>query len=626
MNNIFKYSLKGGALGVIALMGLSSCTDDHFDVFAGDGTSNQSIWQNIKSNDQLSDMADILSRAYMMRFETDRIDPTTTKTLAQLLDEPQSFTVWAPLNGSYDPKHYLDILDQAEAEYAANGVTTDYLKLQYQVASQFAYQHVARFNYESVAGNQQVILLNGKKVNYSSGENVFNGVSLTGAPVVSSNGTLHLLSQPSPFAYNIYDYISSQDNLSKLRSYLLDPSIDKYTFSENSSVEGALNENGDMVYVDSIYSHTNEILNRCGAQLQNEDSTYVALLPNDNAWDKAVEDLKKYFNYQKTYYYSWSNSNGRFSNSTAATAYQLDADSLMDYNVKAAMIQSAFFTPSIWHGISADKTYDEVVNYALHADSLVSTNRTCFYNSNPGGVNPMFGETEPVKASNGYIFDVDDYQVRPEYVWMERREIQATSPYFMAQAVTTNSHCTEMNGSTITLTAANRYNEIIDPYKVSTYQRFQRDGRNSMTVDYRLQNLLSGAYTVKAILAPSRYCYDIQPDSTITEVSTFYVQVLDDKGNALEIAEGNNGTSKANKVRSVEFTVDQDQVKEYVVIPKIEIPYCYYNLPAGVDSFCRLRFTSAYDRKTTSEGDGLNIYKIIIEPYRGAATTESEEN
>lgn len=621
MNKIFKNSLKGGALALVAMLGLTACTDDHFDIFGGDGTSDQTIWQNIENNPQLSQLKEILSRSYMMRSETDKINPSTTKTLAQLLDETQSFTVWAPLDGKYDAEHYLNLLDQAEAAYDSAGVCSEFLKMEYAVANQFVYNHVARFNYESNPAEQEVILLNGKKVKYTAGGDNpdFNGVAIQGSPIVASNGTMHLIGTNSPFAYNIYDYIVASDQLKKLSEYLFDPSIDKYTFSEGSSVQGALNENGDMVYVDSVWNHTNDILNECNAKLQNEDSLYVAILPTDGAWDAAVENLSKYFKYQSTYYYDWSNANSAFANNKAATAYKLNVDSLTNYNVKASMIRSAFFSPSTWHGISAAKDSAEVVDYALTADSLISTNHTIYYNSNMGGINPMFNGQKPEHASNGYVFCVDEYAVQPEYTWMKKEEMDPTSQYNMAMQAMASSHCTEKNGSTILLTSLNRDSIVADPFEVTKYQRFQRADRNTLQVDYRLSNLMSASYTIKAVLAPSRICYDIVPNDSVTEVSTFYVQVLDDKGNALEIAEGNNGTSAKNKTRSVDFTVDQDAVTEYVVIPRIDIPYSYYGLPSDCNTFCRLRFNSEYDRKKSTEGDGLNIVRIVIEPYRETA-------
>lgn len=618
MNNIFKNSLKGGILGAVAMFGMYSCTDDHFDVADGKDsmTSNQSIWEVVEKGEQFQDLKAILQKTFLMRSETDRINPKTAKTLDALLAEPQSYTVWLPTDGTYNAQEYLDTLVAAQREYEANGVTPSFLKKQYMVANQFVYNHVARFNYEGNVNAQEVFLLNGKKVNYEAGAKVFNGINIKETKV-TNNGTLHILEKASPFAYNIYDYISVKDGLDSLRANILDTLVDHYTFSEYASTPGALNGNGDMVYVDSVYLHTNDILDRCNARLQNEDSCYIAILPTNTAWEDAMAKLKKYFVYRDSYYYEWNASSGQFNNATATTAYKLKGDSLARLNALGAMVQSAYFSPNRNCVMLEENTDEQILDRMTKADSLFSTNGTLYYNKAKGQVNPIFNGQTPERASNGFIYKVDNYNIEPEYVWMKREEMDATNTYNMAQPAAAKSHCTTQNGETLTLTADNRDSVVVDNYKVGRYQRFERSGKNEMTVDYRLRNLLSGAYTIKAIMLPSRVDYNVYPDST-EEKSVFYCQVLDDRGTPIPITIGNNGTSNANKARTPDITVDQNEVKMYTLIEKIEIPYCYYDLPSGVNSFCRLRFTSDYDKKLKDgvNGTGLNIYKIIIEPYR----------
>ena len=82
------------------LLGVCACTDDHFDVVNNPVMGgNQTIWQNIKGNPELSEFANLLQRTRVMKNEDDR---NATQSFASLLDQPQSFTVWAPLNGTFD--------------------------------------------------------------------------------------------------------------------------------------------------------------------------------------------------------------------------------------------------------------------------------------------------------------------------------------------------------------------------------------------------------------------------------------------------------------------------------------------------------------------------------------------
>lgn len=657
MNNIIKHCLKGGLMSILVLCGFSACTDDHFDVANNAGTSGQTIWENIQANPQLTQMKDILSRTYMMRSETDNIKPSETKTIAEFLCDMQNFTVWAPVDGSYDYQLYIDLLDQADAELEANGVTKEYLRLQYQVASSFAYNHIARFSYEGNPEPQTVTMLNNKKVTYDAGKAKFNNISIS-ATYPASNGTMHILGSAS-LIYNIYDYLSINPELSNLKDYIRDPSVERYTFSETMSTEGALNSNGEMVYVDSVEAKTNDIIDRCGARIMNEDSVYVAILPTNKAWDEAIAKLTPYFNYRDKYASNWNDDGGKFNYSgtscisignkaqTAAAA----TDSLTSRNVKRSMIQDSFFSPSTWHpgGVitSYVDIYDSVAvnSYALVADSLISTDGAIFYNSTPGSRNEIFDGVEPVRASNGYMYCVDNYNIKPEYVWMKRNEINMQYESNLCQPIT-GYNATERKGSWQSLDLTSKADEehVADPYELTGYRRFERkrseaNGKltmsNDMTVDIKLTGLLSGDYTIKVIMAPTRIDRNVsKSNDDLNEFSSFYAEVYNDQDkNAIDIEIGNNGTKASDKRRSVDFIVDQTQVKEYVIIPKIHIPYCYYLLPDNISSFCRLRLTVPKDtnlkkvvgpngEKYEEEAyddlcSGLNIFKVIVEPYRG---------
>ena len=111
MKKIFNSWISFGVLGCAALALTAACADDHFDV-KSDAAGNQTLWQNIDSNSQLSDFASILKRTKVMKEENDR---NAQLTVAQLLNQPQSFTMWAPLNGTFNVQHWSELLDRAAA-------------------------------------------------------------------------------------------------------------------------------------------------------------------------------------------------------------------------------------------------------------------------------------------------------------------------------------------------------------------------------------------------------------------------------------------------------------------------------------------------------------------------------
>ena len=79
--------------------------------------SDKTLWETIESNPNLSDFAGILKRTKVLSNENDH---KATITAAELLNQPQSFTMWAPVNGSFNAKAWNDTLDAA-AKYAALG-------------------------------------------------------------------------------------------------------------------------------------------------------------------------------------------------------------------------------------------------------------------------------------------------------------------------------------------------------------------------------------------------------------------------------------------------------------------------------------------------------------------------
>lgn len=270
MNNSYKNWFKGGLLGVVAVMGMAACSDDHYDIVVTGETEGKTLWENIQATDTLSDFARILSETSYLKNDMDY--PTeagaTKISYADYLNAPQALTVWAPVNGSFDVDAKLAELAEIKALYATDRKAAT--KKEYVFASQFLGQHIARFNHESQGDDKEVRMLNAKYVVYDAAGCTFDGVAFADgvASMPSSNGTLHVLSAPSKYAYNIYDYLAAMPQFSKVYSVLSDPEFDITSFSPGLSTEGAMNSDGKMEYVDSVYSNYNTLLNQANAQIK----------------------------------------------------------------------------------------------------------------------------------------------------------------------------------------------------------------------------------------------------------------------------------------------------------------------------------------------------------------------
>lgn len=601
MKSIYQNTVKAGLLGAAVLLGFTACTDDHFDIQPSTVSGSNTIWQNVEANADLDSVAMILRRCKVMKSQTDK---SAKQTYAELLATSQQLTAWLPKNGTFNAKQYLDELDSAAVLRAKDEMAGT--RAEYDVANRFARNHIARFNYESNMGEQRIALMNSKIVNYNAGEGTFNGVKLdaANANILSSNGMLHVLDGESQFAYNIFERLQVDSRFAKIYG-----DIDKYnvyTFSSSSSTQGSMNHNGSMEYVDSVWTRTNSLMTGAWLdKLTDEDSLYVSVIPTDAAYEAARQKIHGLFKYAKNYNYAWDASKRDWTNK-GTNALKFNTDSLTTYNVTSRILSASSFSVGYnSEGPVTTSNPQAFLNHVLTADSLNSNARLVIYNKDKGNVNPIFdGQTadDAIKASNGYIFAVDNYNYDPSYSFIQKMNI--------------NGHNTsQVTGSTseqaqyVTLNNENQNAEVnVDALGVDNfYYYFPVSGNSQLNIDFKLNNVLSTKYKISIVLLPNRVNINnirTEDDGTIIEEKpVFDVQIRDDKGSVIGKA-----------VKNV--SVDQNKVEKKVLWEEFEFPYAYYGLPSGYESFPVLRVSMSYAQQRKGKCKALSIAKVILEPVR----------
>lgn len=601
MKSIYQNTVKAGLLGAAVLLGFTACTDDHFDIQPSTVSGSNTIWQNVEANADLDSVAMILRRCKVMKSQTDK---SAKQTYAELLATSQQLTAWLPKNGTFNAKQYLDELDSAAVLRGKDEMAGT--RAEYDVANRFARNHIARFNYESNMGEQRIALMNSKIVNYNAGEGTFNGVKLdaANANILSSNGMLHVLDGESQFAYNIFERLQVDSRFAKIYG-----DIDKYnvyTFSSSSSTQGSMNHNGSMEYVDSVWTRTNSLMTGAWLdKLTDEDSLYVSVIPTDAAYEAARQKIHGLFKYAKNYNYAWDASKRDWTNK-GTNALKFNTDSLTTYNVTSRILSASSFSVGYnSEGPVTTSNPQAFLNHVLTADSLNSNARLVIYNKDKGNVNPIFdGQTadDAIKASNGYIFAVDNYNYDPSYSFIQKMNI--------------NGHNTsQVTGSTseqaqyVTLNNENQNAEVnVDALGVDNfYYYFPVSGNSQLNIDFKLNNVLSTKYKISIVLLPNRVNINnirAEEDGTIIEEKpVFDVQIRDDKGSVIGKA-----------VKNV--SVDQDKVEKKVLWEAFEFPYAYFGLPSGYESFPVLRVSMSYAQQRKGKCKALSIAKVILEPVR----------
>ena len=389
-------------LGVIAMAGLSACSDDHYEIdgtLAGKGT----VWQNISTRPELSEFADILSAVHYSTSET----AVTNQTYADLLNHDQTFTVWAPKNGSFNYPEWKAMLQSGDREQI------------YKVEFQLVRNCMTRYSHVLTGDKvEDVMLFNRKNGNFNCPEMTINETSITTANIGATNGVLHITDGNIEFLPNIYEYLASKPELSKLNDFI--KKYEEIEFDEYGSTQGPTID-GNITWVDSVTNLTNTYFNYLNAYINREDSTYMMVMPTNECWDKEYERMKSYFNYIPQYIQkviTVNPSDLSTSEETFTTTYtDVELDSINDFRTCDAIARNLCFNEKWQFG---HNHLDMVKEGAC--DSIESTSRTVFYDPYSAAI---FNNVEPVRLSNGYGYVVDKYNYRLQDTWLEEKRFEA---------------------------------------------------------------------------------------------------------------------------------------------------------------------------------------------------------
>ncbi len=382
---LLQYGLCAGLL-------LSSCSDwdDHYDADTSLlASQHATLWQNIEQEGTLSQFATLVKRV----------------GYDSILSASQTYTVWAPVNGSFD----FEALSALDAS---------------RLTKEFVQNHIARNNYPvSGSVSQRLFTLNEKMMLFTSqtaGQQTaspysIQGVALSQPNVASSNGTMHLLSGKIPFMENIYESLRAGD-------YAIDSvstffhSNDVRKLNEEKSVQGPPVD-GVITYLDSVFDEHNELFQRYFAYINKEDSNYTMIVPTDQAWSKAKAHLRQYYHYVPTFEFMENTSTG--SDKKLTTVNIKDVAYLQDSIVNRLLTSCLFFNNNLYdNGRLGALTTGE----RLQCDSLYGTTGLKVYADDAARL--LEGATKVAK-SNGAIWVTDSLRLRPWSVWNPELIIEA---------------------------------------------------------------------------------------------------------------------------------------------------------------------------------------------------------
>jgi hypothetical protein len=267
--------IKNIACAICALCGLFSCSDwdDHYEGTDVAG-SNQTLWQQMKANPQLSDFCQVLEQTKVFRMHK-----KTPVSYSQLLDGGQSFTVVAPVNGTFNRDSLLQLVNTNQGDSV--------------VERFFVFNHLSRSVNSVSPETRRMLLLNSKHAEI--GPDGIEGVRVTIPNAHAKNGVMHVTERPLPYRYSLYESLTNIPQINQIGNVLR--SYEEDFFDADNSVSSGIVE-GVPVYVDSVVIERNKMLQRIG-YLNAEDSTYMMVVPTNEGWNKAWNEATKHFVYDE---------------------------------------------------------------------------------------------------------------------------------------------------------------------------------------------------------------------------------------------------------------------------------------------------------------------------------------
>lgn len=585
------------------MLAATSCTDyiDYNTVpEAIDPAADKTLWENISANDNLSDFASVLQRV----------------GYDKVLNTPGAYTVWAPINGSFDMDSLSQVSDaKVEKEFLRNVIAS--------------YTHR-----ENDLNDTIVYMLNGKLLKFSNkntpalsfdGQSILpNSINPAVFNYPSVNGLLYNVAVPAAFRYNGYEYISeAADIANSMATYV--KKYETIILDEASSIKGDIID-GVQHYDDSVVIVTNTLIeDNLRSQINNEDSTYTVLIPTDEAWEEAYKRISSYYKYiPKIAYQDLQSPAVGTNKGTTGTIMKADLGKV-ETTLSSAPAGSEFSTAESYWTDSITKRW--ITNNLIFSetngkynsklitgmsfaenDTLYSTTRN--YLTNPTLLDEA--TIERIKLSNGHARIINRLPFTPEDTY---------APVIRTSNV---GRIVTATGSGYTYERIHKVN--LDPkvcvleegYPYLTYVKADIPSASNFAaeLDFYLNDVLSTTYDIYAVIVPARVEDPTTPDSVCKPYTLYFDINYTDASNTQITGRFDGDTIQVGtaKVKKVDPFLVGDLKVDTVKLGRITFPICY----AGTEAKPNIKvmhsvnsFLSSYKKKYEQV---LRVANIILEP------------
>ncbi|MCD8301449.1 MAG: hypothetical protein LUC44_00350 [Prevotellaceae bacterium] len=592
------YNYIGAVASWAVIMAVPSCTDtweDHYN--SGESTAaTQSLWKLISENPDLSNFSQIAEQVHYYR---DQTHPQADYTFKDMLDG-QVMTVWVPENDALSSAEWQKWYDLAEST-------------PYTVQQQFLANSMALWRHIATGGGADTLtMLNGKKQVFDKDNFTMAELPMKEKNIAASNGTLHTMSTAIPFVYNIYEFLKDEDNstannLSTFHDLLIEG--DTTYFSEDMSIEGLPDANGDPTYVDSVYRTSNTMFTKqglpsnsntdqyltydesFGAEIDSEDSTFIMLLPTDNAWENAYQMLEKYYNYAPIYV-----DNSKANNGTTNVYKEVsNTDSLKDkcinMDILSPLCFNLSFQPDENGNIGRWNLDDFMQNYSQARYFLNTYGDTL--RTDDDWVKESLFEGDRIEMSNGYGIVSDTWNI-PAKLYKPDLYIEVGSSSFYNFGNKSGS----ATSYSFSNTTAMSWVDSVGRVSQGSFYGFSPDSPSgNPIVEFKLQgtsgdnfesDIMSGKYDIYIVMVPAFY---------VTSSDSIVGDTLKAKIRATISYCNGDASGRDATIQTDQIEYDGEKVDTLLLFEDFEFPYSYKNMRQCYPTLSLTTKTSATDRR-----------------------------
>lgn len=512
---------------VTLLFGSCKEWDEHYDAgSAVEGSATSTIWENITANSNLSQFAALVQKA----------------GYEELLKSTQTLTVWAPLNNTFD----------YEALMAESNET---------LRKEFVQNHIARNNYPASGSiESSITMLNLKHLLFEGNGNYsMDGIAVAQPNVASVNGVLHTLNGKLQFRSNILESLNNKDfPIDSISDYI--HSYDVLRLSESKSTPGPVVD-GHLTYLDSVFDDYNRLCQNY-AWINREDSNYTMIVPNNEAWTKAMDYIKKCYNYVDFSYLDKPSSKGtnqRTERVTLSPSPEYWNDSISHDK----MLTGLFYNNNIYDNKKLKKWAD---GEQPQIDSLTTTWYDRIYTLD---AEQMLRAATPVKKSNGAMFITgDSLHLQPWLFW---------NPIINVEAEFGSNIAAVENGTERTERVSAETQNPIVPGSISN-QGFvtisPQTNMSNVELNLYLPNVRSTTYVLYGVFVPAN-------------ITNRFIPQEDIKPNQVQLQIGMNRANGSMPANPTTLTrTDTTGYDEVTGKPITKIVNLFTNDPLKVDTVC----------------------------------------